>query len=653
MSWELYKRIRDMHDTGDLDGALALITASGSELTDIRSHVACVEASCYEKKGDAKLAAQILEEQIKARTENFWVYYQIGELYRNLGRRDDALNAYRTAHALQGWRESGEKGYVFTHDFFSGNIPVWLHWFAKFIVSAPIRCLEIGSWQGMSAAWLLDKIVSQRQGLLTCIDTFEGSSEHQAWLPGLGHTLQDFFDHNINASGNAHLCRKLVGRSQDVLFDLSDQSYDFVYIDGAHEAKFVIQDAILSWRILRPGGFLIFDDVDFHFPLAPEQDTRKAIDAFTTWFADELEIVEINRQVLIRKLDGSERSDDRPDDHEAEGPGTGESLVLTLYNHLLGRAPSEEDLSNWTEAAARVSPAKLVERFVDTSEYKWRRGVDTEWPPGFYHSPVVDPTTVRSYVSERAHTKPADLLEIPIDVDAMWRLWDTNIDTLRLEPFSPEKVASKRFYLKGSLFPDGDAISCMAMLGHFRPKRIVEIGSGFSTACLLDCADFYRMPELKIICIEPYPSRLKELLHPGDYGRLSIIEAPVQSVPVDDIVTSLDSGDLLFIDSTHVLKTGSDVHYELFHILPVLKPGVIIHFHDCPYPFEYPDRWIFELNYSWNEAYALRALLMYNNSFKILFWGSMLQKLFPEKVAAEGGRFGRSQHSSLWVTKVK
>ena len=302
MSWELYKQIRELSDTGNVEAALGLIAASRSELTDIRSHVACVEASCYAKKGEADLAVQILEEQINGGTDNFWVYYTIAELYRNLGRREEVANAYRTAHALQGWSESKEKGYVFTHDFFSGNIPTWVRWFDKYVVLAPIRCLEIGSWQGTSATWLLDKIVSKRQGLITCIDTFEGSSEHQPWLDTLGANIQDFFDHNINASGHARLCRKLVGRSQDVLLDLSDQSYDFVYIDGAHEAKFVIQDAILSWRTLRSGGFIIFDDVDYHFSSAPEQDTGKAIDAFTTWFASELEIVETNRQMLVRKL---------------------------------------------------------------------------------------------------------------------------------------------------------------------------------------------------------------------------------------------------------------------------------------------------------------------------------------------------------------
>src|SRR5579862_7981125 len=137
MSWGLYQRIRDLHDTGDLDGALTLITASASELTDIRSHVAVLEASCYEKQGKTERALQILETQVQGGTDNFWIYYKIAETYRNLGRRDDALNAYRRAHALQGWPESGEKSYVFTHDFFSANIPVWSRWFGEFIVAAP------------------------------------------------------------------------------------------------------------------------------------------------------------------------------------------------------------------------------------------------------------------------------------------------------------------------------------------------------------------------------------------------------------------------------------------------------------------------------------------------------------------------------------
>lgn len=299
--WDTYKQIRELYDRNDWDGALALIASTRPDVADIRSYVSCLEANCYAHTGNAVRGAQLLQQEVDSGSDNFWVYYAIAELYRNLGKPAETLAAYHAAHALHGWPESQAKQYIFTHDFFSPNIPSWSGWFEQHIVCQPIRCLEIGSWQGTSAAWLLDKVVSKRGGLLTCIDTFEGSSEHLPWLGSLPHSIEYYFDRNVTASGHADFCRKLVGKSQDILLLLSDQSYDFIYIDGAHEAKFVIQDAVLSWRILRSGGFLIFDDLDHHFAATPEQDTEKAITAFTTWFADELEIVDTNRQMLIRK----------------------------------------------------------------------------------------------------------------------------------------------------------------------------------------------------------------------------------------------------------------------------------------------------------------------------------------------------------------
>jgi predicted O-methyltransferase YrrM len=302
MEWEIYNRARELHDARDYDGALLLIGESRPALNRIRSHVACLEASCHDRKGNRQLALRLLEQEISEETTNFWVYYQIAGMYETFGRHEDTIKAYQKAHALQGWLESGEHGYMLSHDFFSPNIPVWSRWFSEAIIAAPIKCLEIGSWEGASSAWLLDKIVSQRGGSLTCIDTFEGSSEHQAWLHTIGMKLEEFFDHNITATGHADLCRKLIGKSQKILLSLMNESFDFIYIDGAHEAKYVIQDAILCWNVLRPGGHLLFDDVDFHFPNDPEQDTGKAIDAFLTWFSEELVVVERNRQLLIKKI---------------------------------------------------------------------------------------------------------------------------------------------------------------------------------------------------------------------------------------------------------------------------------------------------------------------------------------------------------------
>ena len=104
---------------------------------------------------------------------------------------------------------------------------------------------------------------------------------------------------------------------------------------------------------------------------------------------------------------------------------------------------------------------------------------------------------------------------------------------------------------------------------------------------------------------------------------------------------SLEPNDFLFVDSTHVLKTGSDVHYELFYLLPRLNPGVLVHFHDVGYPFEYPDKWIYELNYSWNEAYALRAFLMFNAEFSIKFWNSLYAHKFSSQKSSEYPTFLR------------
>jgi hypothetical protein len=125
----------------------------------------------------------------------------------------------------------------------------------------------------------------------------------------------------------------------------------------------------------------------------------------------------------------------------------------------------------------------------------------------------------------------------------------------------------------------------------------------------------------------------------------------VQEVPIE-LFGALGRGDLLLIDSTHVLKTGSDVCHLLFSVLPSLAKGVIIHFRDCRYPFEYPDGWIFEDNRSWNEVYAVRAFLMYNSDFEIVFWNSLFAIAFRERIAATAPAFLDHPGGGLWVERA-
>jgi predicted O-methyltransferase YrrM len=233
----------------------------------------------------------------------------------------------------------------------------------------------------------------------------------------------------------------------------------------------------------------------------------------------------------------------------------------------------------------------------------------------------------------------------------MLGIWNRNLDFIKSTPFTDEQAAQyNRYYYTGGPFPWGDGITLRMMINELTPRRIVEIGSGFSTACMLDSADHIGLDSLQITCIEPYPDRLLSLMRAKDHDRVKLLERFVQDVP-EDVVDELEPGDILFIDSTHVLKTGSDVHFEFFHLIPRLKQGVVVHFHDVPYPFEYPPEWVFGMNYSWNEAYALRLFLMFNNAFEVTFWGSLLARSYTANIRSDFPTFLRNPGSSIWLRR--
>ncbi|BDX34720.1 hypothetical protein TUM20985_52670 [Mycobacterium antarcticum] len=195
----------------------------------------------------------------------------------------------------------------------------------------------------------------------------------------------------------------------------------------------------------------------------------------------------------------------------------------------------------------------------------------------------------------------------------------------------------------------GDGAVYYSMLTTLRPKRVVEVGSGFSSAIALDVRDS-ELPDMELTFIEPYPKRLLGLLKGRDPAATTIHRKAVQDVPVETF-DILDEGDILFIDSTHVSKPGSDVNWLLFRILPRLKPGVIVHVHDIFYPFEYPETWLRERR-SWNESYLLRSFLSYNSSFEILFFSSWVWQKHPEIVARYFPDAAHESPGSLWLRRV-
>ena len=112
------------------------------------------------------------------------------------------------------------------------------------------------------------------------------------------------------------------------------------------------------------------------------------------------------------------------------------------------------------------------------------------------------------------------------------------------------------------------------MLRHAQPQRVVEVGTGWSTCAMLDVDDLFLDGNLAITSIDPDPSRLRARMRPGDEQRVRILEQPVQAVALETF-EALAAHDVLFVDSTHVLKTGSDVNHLLFEVLPRLAPGVL------------------------------------------------------------------------------
>jgi predicted O-methyltransferase YrrM len=272
----------------------------------------------------------------------------------------------------------------------------------------------------------------------------------------------------------------------------------------------------------------------------------------------------------------------------------------------------------------------------------------SHYPPGHFHSPLVTPK--QFLADEKAYLDPEGLLWKHVDLrpDVQRKTLEEMTHIPPLE-FPKEKTPDWRYYANNSFFGYGSAAVLVAMIDLHRPKRIIEVGSGFSSAAMLDAAE-RRGWDTQFTFIEPRPRRLKILLRPADHAKARIIEQPLQNIGLDAF-QQLEANDLLFIDSSHVAKPGSDL-VELFcRIIPSLKPGCLLHFHDIFYPQTYPREWFLQ-GISWNETFLLRAFLLFNDSFKVLYFNPYAQQVFRDILEAWDPRVAASAVSSIWIQRV-
>jgi predicted O-methyltransferase YrrM len=270
-------------------------------------------------------------------------------------------------------------------------------------------------------------------------------------------------------------------------------------------------------------------------------------------------------------------------------------------------------------------------------------------PPGHFYSPYPD---LREFAARADRLLSVDSQPAAIDLreDAQLELLDQLAGFLRDLPFPAERTDTFRYYCDNPAYGSGDGLILHAMLRHVRPRRVVETGSGYSSAMILDTTEGWLDAGVELTFVEPHSELLRSLLRPGDEERVRILEVGVQDVD-PEVFAQLQADDVLFIDSTHVVKAGSDVNHLFFEVLPRLAVGVVVHIHDIFFPFEYPAPWVHE-GRAWQEAYLLRAFLMYNATFEIewfqhLMW-SRHRPLLEDRVPG----IGRSVGGNIWLRKV-
>ena len=269
-------------------------------------------------------------------------------------------------------------------------------------------------------------------------------------------------------------------------------------------------------------------------------------------------------------------------------------------------------------------------------------------------------------------------LPIPDDTDKLERFWNVPSEMVGVDINVPlalqvmEEICPRylpefraKFPIDGPCEPPGfylinggymavDAHVYYCLIRHYKPRRIMEIGNGNSTLLAIAACDKNAEDcgwRATVASIDPYPWQLFEK---GYAGLDELISKRVQDVPVSDF-DQLESGDILFIDSSHVIRSGNDVHYEFLEILPRLKPGVFVHVHDISLPRPYPKIY-FDNRLYWNEQYLLQAFLAFNHRFEVVWPGNYMMIHYPERMLRVFPEFQRmrqeypqSEPTAFWM----
>jgi hypothetical protein len=274
--------------------------------------------------------------------------------------------------------------------------------------------------------------------------------------------------------------------------------------------------------------------------------------------------------------------------------------------------------------------------------------------PVHFYSPIPDIDDLeRRHIWEKKNQLIGIDFQIGNQVTLLHRLGEKFGDECKW-PLLPTNDPA-RFYINNNSFSFGCAAILHSMIRYYKPKRIIEIGSGNSSRIIAEAIKTNKTEnfQTEYIIIDPFPSQFIRT----DLPTVSeIIVDKVENVD-ENIFFQLAENDILFIDSGHVVKTGGDVNYLILEILPRIRPGVIIHFHDIPLPCEYPKIYFTNPAFRvfWTEAYLLQAFLSLNPYFEVLLGMNylMTEKIedFRKSFPHYNPEIHKSVSGSFWIQR--
>lgn len=271
-------------------------------------------------------------------------------------------------------------------------------------------------------------------------------------------------------------------------------------------------------------------------------------------------------------------------------------------------------------------------------------------PPGHYYSPIPSPEQIRAGAERLSRARPREIPGVELNEERQLAILEHLKVFYRELPFTRTKTPGRRYFFENPAYSYSDAICLYGMIRHARPRRIIEVGSGYSSCVTLDTNELFFSNRIACTFIDPYPSLLRSLITSEDGDRVEILPSYLQEVDVTRF-RELGENDILFIDSTHVAKVGSDVNYIFFEILPALRRGVYVHFHDVFHPFEYPAAWLYE-GRVWTEAYLLRAFLSFNAAYEVVLYNTFLEYFHRAEFERHMPLCLENEGGSIWLRRT-